>query len=210
MEGGFQEFPDDKGNIVNGKVIGTNRGVSATAYYQWTGKVPTKDDMKNMTESTAFNFYAWYFHFYKLYQIESQVLFELCANNTMGAPSKAAKAAQQALRSLGYDVAVDGSIGPQTISAMNQSVRQKGLNVTYNAIRNEWINYLNTLTSRWRQQLIDRVNRHFPAMGADVPVAQNNLPNHPKNTAKTSDNRMLYGVLALFSIGAFIIYKNGK
>lgn len=52
-EGGFQQFPNDSANYVNGKLIGTNRGISAIAYYSHYKKVPTVQDMKNLTVEQA-------------------------------------------------------------------------------------------------------------------------------------------------------------
>lgn len=52
-EGGFQEDVNDSANYVNGKCIGTNRGISASAYYSHFKRVPTKDDMLNLTELQA-------------------------------------------------------------------------------------------------------------------------------------------------------------
>lgn len=52
-EGGFQKFPNDSANWVNGKLIGTNRGISAVAYYQFYNRVPTEQDMRNLTQDQA-------------------------------------------------------------------------------------------------------------------------------------------------------------
>lgn len=52
-EGGFQKFPNDSANIINGVVIGTNRGISAQAYKQYFKKTPTENDMRALTEEQA-------------------------------------------------------------------------------------------------------------------------------------------------------------
>lgn len=52
-EGGFQVFPNDSANYVNGKLIGTNRGISAIAYYNHYKRAPTQQDMKNLTIEQA-------------------------------------------------------------------------------------------------------------------------------------------------------------
>ncbi len=52
-EGGFQQFPNDSANYVNGKLIGTNKGISAEGYYAYYKKVPTVQDMKNLTFEQA-------------------------------------------------------------------------------------------------------------------------------------------------------------
>ena len=52
-EGGFQADPNDNANFVKGVLIGTNRGISASGYYDYFKKVPTVLDMKNLTVETA-------------------------------------------------------------------------------------------------------------------------------------------------------------
>jgi len=56
-EGGFQQDKADSANYVNGQLIGTNRGVSALAYYDYFKRVPTVQDMRNLTEATARQIY---------------------------------------------------------------------------------------------------------------------------------------------------------
>jgi lysozyme family protein len=164
MEGGYQAFPNDIGNYACGNLIGTNMGVSAVAFSDWIGRCPTVAEMVNLEQQTAFNFYSWYFDRYNLYLIQNQKLFELCANNTMGAPSQAIKAEQRALNALGASLAIDGQRGPQTIAALNDAAK-KNLPATYNAIRAEWVAYLNGINSEYRAGWIARMDRHFPPMG---------------------------------------------
>lgn len=52
-EGGFQKFPNDSANYVNGKLIGTNKGISASAWATYFKKTPTEADMKALTHETA-------------------------------------------------------------------------------------------------------------------------------------------------------------
>lgn len=56
-EGGFQKFANDSANYVNGKLIGTNRGISAQAYATFYGKTPTEADMKALTAEQAYTIY---------------------------------------------------------------------------------------------------------------------------------------------------------
>jgi len=144
IEGGYQANPDDNGNYACGQLVGTKYGVSAVAYQTWTGHCPTADEMKAITKDVAFQFYAWYFDYYNLYPIESQQLFELCANNTMGSPTNAARVEQRVLNQFGYSVAVDGVRGPGTISALNAAWRANPTAI-YNGIRAGWIDYLKSL-----------------------------------------------------------------
>lgn len=52
-EGGFQNHKNDSANYVNGVLIGTNRGISAVAYYTYYKKVPTVAEMKALTVEQA-------------------------------------------------------------------------------------------------------------------------------------------------------------
>jgi len=162
IEGGYQNFPTDNGNYCGGELIGTKYGMSAVAVGAWLGRCPTVQEMKDLSTQDAFNFYAWYFDKYGLFQIQNQQLFELLANNTMGSPANAVKVEQRVLNQFGYNVAVDGQRGPQTIQAINQAWSKHG-NQLYNAIREAWVQYLKSLN---RPEFIDgwlyRMNKYFP------------------------------------------------
>lgn len=52
-EGGFQKLANDSANYVKGKLIGTNRGISAIGYYDFYKKIPTELDMRNLKVEQA-------------------------------------------------------------------------------------------------------------------------------------------------------------
>ena len=166
IEGGYQNRADDSGNYACGNQVGTKYGISAGAFQTWTGRCPTVADMQAITTGQAFNFYAWYFDRYNLFKIENQKFFELLANNTMGSPAGAAKAEQKALNSLGFQVAVDGIRGPQTIAALNAAWKKNPASI-YNAVRAEWVQYLNSINKpQFLQGWLNRLNKYFPPMAA--------------------------------------------
>lgn len=166
IEGGYQAMPDDNGNWACGQLAGTKYGVSAVAYQTWVGRCPTADEMKSITESTAYQFYAWYFDRYNLYTIENQQFFELLANNTMGSPTNAARVEQRTLNKLGYAVSVDGIRGPATIAALNAAWRENPTAI-YNGIRAEWIEYLKSLNKpQFLSGWLYRMNHYFPPLAA--------------------------------------------
>ncbi len=169
IEGGYQAMPDDNGNYACGQLIGTKYGVSAVAYSTWVGRCPTVQEMKALTTDTAYQFYSWYFHQYNLYAIESQKLFELLANNTMGSPAGAARVEQRALNRLGYGVAVDGQRGPATVAALNDAWRTRPADI-YNTVRDEWVKYLESINKpQFLQGWMYRLNTYFPPIsGAAV------------------------------------------
>lgn len=166
MEGGYQNRSDDTGNYNTcGELVGTNMGVSAVALSTWVGRCVSEAEMKGLDRQTAFNFYAWYFDHYNLYQVQNQQFAELLMNNTMGSPTGAAKSEQRALNRMGYSLTVDGNRGGQTIQALNDAWKRNPQGI-YNTVREEWINYLNSIN---KPQFIDgwmyRMNRFFPMMG---------------------------------------------
>lgn len=169
IEGGYQDHPSDSGNYCQGQLVGTKYGMSAVAVSTWWGRCPSVAEMQGLTEADAFAFYSWYFDRYNLYQIQEQKLFELVANNTMGSPSNAAKVVQRALNKFGYNVAVDGAYGPQTLGALNDAWKKFGAKI-YNQIRADWVQYLVDLS---RPEFIEgwliRMNRYFP------PISQTGI-----------------------------------
>lgn len=56
-EGGFQNYPNDSANYCGGKLIGTNRGISAQGYAAFYGVCPTVEQIKALTESQARQIY---------------------------------------------------------------------------------------------------------------------------------------------------------
>lgn len=145
IEGGYQDRADDTGNYnACGELTGTNMGASSVALSEWLGRCVTEDEVRGLTKNQAYNFYSWYFNRLNLFQVENQILFELLANNAMGSPTAAAKVEQRVLNQFGYQVAVDGVRGAQTIAAINAAWRKHGAQF-YNAIRAGWIEYLKSL-----------------------------------------------------------------
>jgi hypothetical protein len=67
-EGGYTNNPKDKGNYTkSGKLVGTNKGISAKTYEAVFGKEPTVEDMKNITQEQASKIYRD--EYYKRYKI---------------------------------------------------------------------------------------------------------------------------------------------
>jgi len=57
VEAGYQAQEEDKGNYLDGKLIGTNRGVTPAAYKAYFGNTPTVEDMQNLTKEQALELY---------------------------------------------------------------------------------------------------------------------------------------------------------
>lgn len=170
IEGGYQANPNDTGNYCAGVLIGTKYGMSAVAIGEWWGRCPTVAEVQGITTETAFDFYAWYFDRYRLFEVENQQLFELLANNTMGSPANAAKIEQRALNKYGYQVAVDGMRGPQTIQAINDAWKRYGARF-YNTVREDWVQYLKSLNKpEFLPGWLARMNRYFPPIGTSGSI----------------------------------------
>lgn len=52
-EGGYQIDPRDSGNYYKGYLIGTNWGISAPVLAEFLGRIPSKQDMIDLTRQTA-------------------------------------------------------------------------------------------------------------------------------------------------------------
>lgn len=52
-EGGYQNDPRDEGNYYMGHLIGTNWGISASTLAGYIGRIPSVEDMKNLSHQTA-------------------------------------------------------------------------------------------------------------------------------------------------------------
>ena len=105
-EGGYINDPNDRGGE-------TNFGISRNSY-------PT-EDIKNMTIERAKEIYKRdYWNPLRLDELASaniaEEIFEQAVN--MGRRA-AARHVQEALNYLRYDIKIDGSIGPETIEAIN-------------------------------------------------------------------------------------------
>ncbi|SFC80699.1 Predicted Peptidoglycan domain-containing protein [Flexibacter flexilis DSM 6793] len=115
-EGGFQNLPNDTANYCDGKLIGTNMGVSAIGYKQYFGRCPTVAEIKAISQETAANIFKKnYWDKVKGDQIKNQSVAELLADWAWGSgPVTAVRKAQQAL-----GLTADGVIGQKTLAALN-------------------------------------------------------------------------------------------
>ena len=67
-EGNYQQMKNDSGNYTSsGKLIGTNKGISAKTLESYLGREPTVDEMKNLDQETISNIYRD--EFYNRYKI---------------------------------------------------------------------------------------------------------------------------------------------
>lgn len=122
-EGGYQARPSDTGNWWDGKLIGTNHGISAPVLAEWMGEdglTLTADMMKALPLSTARAIYAA--RFWNPLRCDALpagadlMVFDFGVNAGIG---RSARMLQQRLGHIG-GVTVDGFIGPRTLAAVSR------------------------------------------------------------------------------------------
>lgn len=121
-EGGYVNDPNDPGGATNfGVTIHTMRGLGLDL--DGDGDVDT-DDVRQMTADRATEiFIEHYFHrpgIDGLPEALQPSVFDMQVNAGAGA----VRILQRLLRDMGFDIAVDGAIGPQTIAAAQAAYRQ--------------------------------------------------------------------------------------
>lgn len=118
LEGGFSLHPDDRGNYNSrGHLVGTNRGISAPLMEDLLRMAPSRQDMQAITEEEAEAIYMVKFWIpIRGKQINEQrlanVLLDGAVNHGRGL---GVRLMQRVL-----NVAQDGIVGPQTLSALNK------------------------------------------------------------------------------------------
>lgn len=115
-EGGFQKIASDPGNYYNGELIGTNWGVSAPVArdHGWTGR------MEDMPRSWAIENVYRRSYWPGLDGIASQAVATKILDMRLSGVRRADRYVQDGLKALGWQIAVDGVIGPQTTDALNK------------------------------------------------------------------------------------------
>jgi lysozyme family protein len=101
-EGGYSSDRKDRGNYVDTKwgkrFIGTNHGISAPILMEYLGKIPTVDDMKNLTYEEALQIYKkqyWGPQNLSLFNNQSiaNLIYDGCVNQGIGAMKDVVRAA---------------------------------------------------------------------------------------------------------------------
>jgi len=124
-EKGYQNTPGDKGNLNSrGVPVGTNYGVSARVYEQYLGRVPTAQDMRQMSPSVAREIIhqAYWNHMLHGDEIQSQQLADAIGDITVTSQKKGLELATQWLLLSGYPVAArneHNELPGDAIRAMN-------------------------------------------------------------------------------------------
>lgn len=119
LEGGYQANPNDRGNYNSlGRLVGTNKGISAPVYESWIKRPPTVADMRAIDDITARTIYkVRYWDKIKGDNIHNQAVAEIFFDAAVNHGSTtAAKIMQEVL-----GVTPDGIVGAQTLASLNAS-----------------------------------------------------------------------------------------
>jgi lysozyme family protein len=102
FEAGYSNTSADTGNYCDGKLVGTNRGISAIQYKGVYGKCPTIAEMKNLSYNSAKRIWKEnYFDDLKLERLKSNELAELYIFSVGGGSSGNLHVRQSANKVLG-------------------------------------------------------------------------------------------------------------
>ena len=123
-EGGYQKSREDEGNFIDGRLIGTNYGITPKAWKEYTGISPediTSETIKNITPEQAKEFYRYKgTREFKLDRYPEKLrpqIFDIMANfGYTGGMKVLQKAA-------GVDR--DGRYGPKTAKALKEVTNNK-------------------------------------------------------------------------------------
>lgn len=122
-EGGYQARPNDRGNWFDGRLIGTNRGISAPTLAAWMGQDRaeslTAEDMRALSEGDARAIYAA--HYWNPVRGDDLVagldlmLFDLAV---LAGPRRSVMILQAQLARMLGTITIDGFLGPRTLGAI--------------------------------------------------------------------------------------------
>lgn len=170
MTAGYQNLRNDKGNWTGGEIgvgnqAGTNMSISAPVLSDWRGHPVTAAEMQSLTKDEALQIYkSKYWDAIRGDEIKSQTIANFLADMKSSAGGNGVKQIQKALNVLGENVSVDGSVGNQTIEAIN---RQNTAELN-NAFRKEMIQYYNSIGGGTNAQFLNgwlsSLDRDYPEM----------------------------------------------
>jgi lysozyme family protein len=116
-EQGYQVYPEDKGNYVDGKLVGTNLGISAPALKQYLGRTPTVKDMKELKLKTALDILEnEYYKRPKIDKLPESIRKNVLDMAINAGPKRAVKILQRLV-----GAKQDGAIGPKTLKKLRES-----------------------------------------------------------------------------------------
>jgi len=158
-EGGFQQWEEDRGNYVDGRLIGTNRGITPNALADYRGVDPstiTVDDIKNVSDEEARDIFLQKYYFANGLDRLPQHLQANVLDMYVNSGTNAISILQDML-----GVERDGILGPQTLEALENS------NITNQMYAERRIEYYNRVARnnpsqrRFLQGWLNRANLYM-------------------------------------------------
>ena len=169
IKAGYQNVDWDAGNWTGGSIgsgfqAGTNMSISAPALSSWRGYPVTEVAMRALTESEALQIYrAKYWDKIKGDLIHSQLIADFAADMKSSAGGNGIKQLQKALNEMGAGISIDGSVGPQTLFAINEKTKENEAKLN-NLFRDNMISFYQNLNSQGTSNWVSSLNRDYPPM----------------------------------------------
>jgi lysozyme family protein len=142
-EGGYQNYASDKANYTrSGRLVGTNRGISAIAYEQYLGHEPSIEEIKAITPQIAEKVYRKLFwNKIKGDEIKDQDVASIIFAALIGNPLQSNKIVQAALAKLGKNISIKQPYTSEMVKAINRTNSKK----LFYAIKEEKRKFLESL-----------------------------------------------------------------
>ena len=116
-EKGYQAMKEDKGNYVDGKLVGTKFGISAPVLKRYLGRTPTVKDMKNLKLESALDILEnQYYKGPKIDKLPVSIRKNVLDMAINAGPGRAIKILQKLI-----GAREDGAIGPKTLKKLKES-----------------------------------------------------------------------------------------
>lgn len=164
-EGPWTLSYNDAGNFPScqpgvGPIVGTCRDISACAYADELGRIPTAEEMANISYETAAGLYKKWFKELRLNELSDQDVANITMHIGMHFGMGNMRVVQNALLDLGENVTVDGRWGQQSIEALKRQTRKDSAK-TYNAIRSRLAEAYGVSSTEFRAGFVNAL-KHFP------------------------------------------------
>jgi lysozyme family protein len=138
-EGGLSKHPRDSAArhpLPDGSGYHTNKGITWRVFCsQYGNTTDAVNRFYRMTHDDFKGIYKLYWNGVKADSISSQILAEYVTDFAWGSGvAGASRQVQKWLNSQGYKVGVDGKIGNQTVTAINQLIEDKGQRIAFESL----------------------------------------------------------------------------
>lgn len=177
-EAGYSNSSADTGNYCDGKLVGTNRGISAIQYKEVFGKCPTIAEMKNLSYNSAKRIWKErYFDDLKLERVKNNELAELYIYLVGGGGSGNLHIRQGANKVLGKKKFPEskGKLTSSELDTIHSLNETKMFNETYKIRRKFFSEHPNKgFVSGWLRRLDDiklRFTSKTKSTGIVLPLA---------------------------------------